>query len=67
MTLDRLAEMVQEGFLDMGERFDRLESDVGQLKSDMVEVKGELPKFATTIEHSQLSRRVVAIEDHLGL
>ena len=73
--------MVQEGFLDMGQRFNRVDErlealeidvgqlkvDVGQLKVDMAEVKGELPKFATVGMHAQLAGRVCTIEDHLGI
>lgn len=67
MTLDRLAEMVQEGFLDMGQRFDRLEGRMSNVESDMVEVKDQLTKCVTVSMHGQLTKRVSALEGHLGI
>lgn len=73
--------MVQDGFLDMGERLTRvegrmdglegrmdgLESRMGDLEHEMAKLRNEFPKYATASMHEQLSRRVVAIEGHLGL
>ncbi|MFA6376762.1 MAG: hypothetical protein WCX69_05190 [Candidatus Paceibacterota bacterium] len=39
ITIDKLAEMVGRGFIDMGERIDELRQDMGSMKQDMVILK----------------------------
>lgn len=75
-TMDDLAGMVQNGFLGMDKRMDKLESDmeslksdVSSLKSDMAVVKdtmgnieAELNKKVDKFEHNDLKYRVEKLE-----
>jgi DNA-binding FrmR family transcriptional regulator len=81
MTLDKLAMMVQAGFLDMGDRFERVEGrltnvertvsdmqiELHDVKTELHDVKKALPDFTTVNMHLQLTRRVCVIEEHLKI
>jgi hypothetical protein len=74
MSVDNLAGMVQEGFLDMGNRITRVEGRltsvevaVSGLQQEMKEVKAALPTFVPMTMHEQLKKRVAVVEEKVGV
>lgn len=62
ITMDDLARIVQNGFLSVEGRLDRIETDVKEIKSDTGEIKAELNKKVDKIEHNTLKYRVEKLE-----
>lgn len=57
MTIDKLAEMVQKGFLgidkkfdNVNEKIDKIQSDIGHLKLDITFLKSEMSNLRIRIE-----------------
>ena len=72
--IEDLAAMVQEGFLEVGQRVDsleertcRVETSLVGLKYDFVEFKVALQNFVPRPEHRQLEKRVATLENHAGI
>ncbi|MFA5871122.1 MAG: hypothetical protein WC858_00195 [Parcubacteria group bacterium] len=62
VTMDDLARIVQEGFLDMEGRFKKIETDVKGVKSDTEYIKAELNKKVDIFTHNDLKYRVEKVE-----
>ncbi len=81
MTLDKLARMVQDGFLSTEERMVKMNSELksdianvrveladvkAELKSDIADVKADLNKRVDIFTHKELEFRVEKIEEKVG-
>jgi hypothetical protein len=69
MTIDDLARIVQEGFLGVDKRFDKVEFDISEIKTNVKEIKenmdnteANLNKKVDKVEHNTLIYRVEKLE-----
>ena len=69
--VDERFKVVDERFDEMGARFDNLEHRLSGLREDVLEVRlavKELREISISLdEQAELRRRLVRVEDHLGL
>ena len=67
VTLESLARMVQQGFLEMAKQADLeiVKNDVKALKTDVADLKADMKEVKGDIKH--LGKRMDRVEDALGL
>lgn len=62
MTMDDLARIVQDGFLSMEEKFEKLDVDVKEIKANTENNKAEINKKVDVVIHNELVYRVEKLE-----
>lgn len=59
MTLEKLAILTQQGFLELKEEISGVKSDVAELKSNMIELKTDVAKLKTDVAELQTDMIIV--------
>jgi len=65
--LDDLALMVGKGFNEMGERFERVDGRLTNLKKGVEEIKTDLSRRVHIFDHKELEFRVERLEEKAGI
>ena len=65
MTIDKLAEMVGRGFIDMGERINEIRQDMGSMKQDIGLMKQDIVIFKQGQERIEARLNNVAYRTEL--
>ncbi|MBI4032397.1 hypothetical protein HY374_01695 [Candidatus Berkelbacteria bacterium] len=61
-SIEQLARMTQEGFLEMGKKFEDIDKQFVQNRKEHAEMLWKLSETVTRNEHHALDRRVTALE-----
>lgn len=67
ITLDDLAEIIQRGFLELNDRFEKVDQQFIANNRDHAAIRWTLTELAYKDEVRGLEDRVVTIEKHLGI
>lgn len=67
ITMDELAAMVQNGFLGVEGKIEKVQTDIKEIKTGMEEIGANLNKKTDIVTHNDLKYRVEKLEEKVGV